>query len=247
MFSTSCLSREKIIIFTASSLTNVFQDIILEYAKQSNVKILLSSASSSTLARQVESGAPADIFVSANTKWVNYLIEKKIAKVSNTFSLVSNELVLIAPNNSLQSHFKMNADVNFGSLLNTSRLAMANPDVVPAGIYAKEALLYFKKWNSVNKLITNSKNVRSALMLVERGESNIGITYKTDAILSKKVKVISRFPQESHSQIKYLASGLNMNESIKSFVSFLKSEKSINIFKKYGFGTETLESKSNVN
>jgi molybdate transport system substrate-binding protein len=199
-------------------------------------KCVISFASSSTLAKQIERGAPADIFLSANVKWIDYLSERGLIEPGSRFDLLGNRIVLIAPRDSplrihIEPHFKL------AELLGHDRLAMGDPDHVPAGIYARQALESLGVWNSVERRVARVKDVRAALALVEKGETPLGVVYATDAGKSSKVQILGLFPENSHPPITYpvaIVSG-RARALTETFLSFLKSSEAKVIFEKYGF------------
>ena len=227
-------SDQKVVIFAAASLTNAIDEIAENYEKESKIKIQTSFASSSTLAKQIENGAPADIFVSADTKWMNYLNEKNALKENTTTNLLNNTLVLIAPKSKI---FKVDMipSFNFDGAFN-GKLCMGETESVPVGIYGKQALKSLNWWDKVKSRVVGSQDVRAALVLVERGECEAGIVYETDAKVSEKVQVVATFPEDSHEAIIYPLSLTNRARSEASdFYNYLKSEQAKAVFIKYGF------------
>lgn len=234
-FASSMALAEEITVFAASSMTNVLQKIGEAYQAENpkdNVKFVF--ASSSVLAKQIEQDAPADLFVSADKKWMDYVAEKQPKLTHNRLDLVKNDLVLIAPKESALKESSVQA-VDFKKILSDSYLAVGDPDHVPAGIYAKKALTHFNLWNEVESRLARAKNVRDALFLVERGESPLGIVYSTDAKITDKVKVIATFPQESYGEVVYPAALLSQKAEGKRFLDFLTSEKAKGYFEQAGF------------
>jgi molybdate transport system substrate-binding protein len=236
LISTASNAQDKVTIFAAASLTNAVTDIAAQYEQEQSVQIQSSFASSSTLAKQIEKGAPADIFISADTKWMSYLQNKNLLKADSRINLLGNQLVLISPKNRA---FKVDMDKHFniaGAF--SGKLCTGQLDSVPAGIYAKQSLTSLNWWNAIKMRIVGTQDVRAALIFVERGECDAGIVYATDAKVSNKVEVLSIFPEASHDLIVYpLALVKNANTSAKGFYDYLKSEKAKVIFNKYGFTT----------
>lgn len=229
----------KITVFAAASLTNAMQDIAKEYKKEKRVDVVSSFASSSTLARQIEAGAPADLFISADQKWMDYAIDKKAIDTATRETLLGNSLVVVAPKDSKQGDFTINATTQWLSLLNDGRLAVGDPDHVPAGIYAKEALQKLGAWETLSSRLAPAEDVRGALALVERNEAPLGIVYGSDAVASKGVKVVSTFPEDSHKKVEYplaIVDGHN-NATVKAFYDYLSGPQASAIFKRYGFTT----------
>lgn len=229
----------KITVFAAASLTNAMQDIAKEYKKEHNVEVVSSFASSSTLARQIEAGAPADLFISADQKWMDYAVEKKSIDTATRQTLLGNSLVLIASKASEQGHVTIDTKTHWTSLLKGGRLAVGDPDHVPAGIYAKEALQKLGAWDTLSPKLAPAEDVRGALALVERNEAPLGIVYGSDAVASKGVKVVGTFPEDSHKKVEYpiaITDGHN-NVTVKAFYDYLKGPQASAIFKQYGFTT----------
>ena len=231
------IAAENITVFAAASLTNALQDIASEYEKGRDVKIVSSFASSSTLARQIEQGAPADLFISADQQWMDYASEKKTIDNGSRVTLLGNDLVLVAPTASQPQPVNISKTTDWKSLLKGQRLAVGDPDHVPAGIYAKEALQNLGAWEQLSPLMARSNSVRAALALVERNETPYGIVYGSDAIASKKVTVVGIFPKESHKPVEYpLAIVTDHNNArVKAFYDYLKGPEAAVVFKKYGF------------
>jgi len=233
-------AQDKVTIFAAASLTNAITDIATQYEKEQAVQVQTSFASSSTLAKQIEKGAPADIFISADTKWMSYLQDKTLLKADSHVNLLGNQLVLIAPKNKA---FKVEMDksFNFAGAF-AGKLCTGELDSVPVGIYAKQSLKNLNWWDAVKMRIVGTQDVRVALVFVERSECDAGIVYATDAKVSNKVEVISAFPDTSHDLIVYpLALVKNANPAATGFYDYLKSEKAKAIFIKYGFTINLLE------
>jgi molybdate transport system substrate-binding protein len=223
-------------VFAAASTTNALNDIANVFAEKKQGKVTYSFASSSTLAKQIENGAPANVFLSADDKWMSYLADKKMIEPGSRFDLLGNRLVLIAPQDS-KANVQIGPGFDLAALLGDGRLAMGDPAHVPAGLYGKEALQKLKVWQAVEPKVAPAKDVRAALALVERGEAPFGVVYATDAAISKKVKVVGVFPEDSHPPIVYPVALVKDRgtDAAKSFLGFLKSPEAIQIFEKYGF------------
>lgn len=229
----------KITVFAAASLTNAMQDIAATYKKEKNVEVVSSFASSSTLARQIEAGAPADLFISADQKWMDYAVEKKTVDTATREILLGNSLVVVAPKESAQANIAIDAKTNWTSLLNGGRLAVGDPEHVPAGIYAKEALQKLGAWETLSPSLAPAEDVRGALALVERNEAPLGIVYGSDAVASKGVKVVGTFPEGSHKKVEYpmaITEG-HKNATVSAFYDYLKGPEASAVFKRYGFTT----------
>ncbi|MFV8811860.1 molybdate ABC transporter substrate-binding protein [Yersinia enterocolitica] len=237
-FSSSAMAAD-ITVFAAASLTNALQDIAVQYKKEKQVDVVASYASSSTLARQIEQGAPADLFISADQQWMDYAIDKQQMVANTRYTLLGNELVLIAPKDSKITKVAIDKKTDWKKLLEGGRLAVGDPDHVPAGIYAKESLENLGAWATLAPEMARANNVRSAMALVERAEAPLGIVYGSDAIASDKVKVVGVFPEASHKPVEYpmaIVKG-HENPTVTAFYDYLKSPAAAVIFKKYGFTT----------
>lgn len=230
--STTSVKAEKVIIFAAASLREAINDIIIPYKVETGLDIVVSYASSGILARQLSQGAPAGIYLSANVKWADWLAEQ--IPITKNIDFLSNRLVLITQ---IDQKIPIYLDGRLSDSLINSRLAIGDINHVPAGIYAKAALENMNLWPSVKKYIAQSSDVRAALFLVERGEANAGITYKTDAFTNDKVQIVDIFPQTSHSPIIYKALLITENETLAAQQVFEKllSPEVFNIYKEYGF------------
>ena len=225
---------EKVTVFAAASLTNALTDIGTQYEKEKATKIVHSFAASSTLAKQIENGAPADIFISADTKWMNYLQDKKLITTASRKEFLGNKLVLIAPKGR-GFNVKFDKSFDFSKSFN-GHLCTGDIDSVPAGIYAKDSLIYLNWWDGIKTRIVGTQDVRGALAFVERGECAAGIVYETDAKISNKVDIVATFPEESHKPIVYpMALVVNAKNVNNDYFSYLQSSNALDIFKKYGF------------
>lgn len=227
-------NKDAVVVFAAASLTNAINEVSANYEQEKGAQIKISFAASSALAKQIENGAPADIFISADTKWMNYLKDKHALKDSSVSNLLTNHLVLIAP---LGKRFdvSMNKSFDFFGAFN-GKLCTGEMASVPVGIYAKQALTSLAWLDAGQSKIVGTQDVRAALTLVERAECAVGIVYETDAKISNKVEVIATFPDNTHEPILYPLS-LTKDASTKSadFYEYLKSDKAKVIFTKYGF------------
>lgn len=228
---------ETVTVFAAASTTNALTDIGKMFEDKGMGKLVPSFASSSTLAKQIENGAPANLFISADEKWMSYLQERKLIDPSSRFDLLGNRLVLIAPSKSKVKEVAIGPGFDLAKLLGNERLAMGNPEHVPAGIYAKQALEKLGVWKDVEPKVARSEDVRAALTLVERGEAPFGIVYATDAAISNKVRIVGTFPEDTHPPVVYPAAIVAGKDTAvsKSFLNFLKTDEAKAVFKKYGF------------
>lgn len=224
-----------ITVYAAASLTNAIQDINQLYEKKYNTKVKTSFAASSTLAKQIEQGAPADIYISANISWMNYLANKNKIVVNSRKNLLSNRLVMIAPKNH-PVKFRINMDKSF-NLTNvlTGKLCIGNTASVPAGKYAKEALNNLGWWQAVKPSLVETEDVRASLNFVNRGECQLGIVYATDAKVVKNVQVISMFPITTHTPIVYPVSMVKQSQQAQRYYHFLQTADAKAIYRKYGF------------
>lgn len=226
----------KVRIFAAASTTNAITDISNLFTEKKMGATLISFASSSTLAKQIDKGAPADVYLSANPKWMDFLQEKNQIEPETRFDILGNRIVLIAP---VDSDIKITIaqGVGLAGIIGEDKLAVGDPDHVPVGIYAKQALESLGEWTTLAPKLARTKDVRSALALVERGEAPLGIVYSTDAAISKKVRVVAVFPEETHPPITYpvgLVAG-NATPAAKAYIEFLKTPEARAIFEQYGF------------
>jgi len=224
-------------VFAAASLTDVLQDIGAAYTADTGVPVRFSFAASSALARQIESGAPVDAFVSADQDWMDYLAERGLVDASSRTNVASNSLVLIAP---LDSTVDIRIARGFrlaDALGARGRLATGDPAVVPVGRYAQAALTTLGVWSAVEKRVVAADNVRTALNFVARGEVPLGIVYATDVRTEPKVKVIDTFPANTHEPITYpVAATKTGGASALAFVRYLSGTKAQASFAQAGFG-----------
>ncbi|PWC13696.1 molybdate ABC transporter substrate-binding protein [Brenneria roseae subsp. americana] len=230
-------AEEKVTVFAAASLTNALQEIGAQYQKDKQVAIVASYASSSTLARQIEQGAPADLFISADQQWMDYAQDKNLMENDSRYTLLGNELVVIAPKSSEHNDITIDEKTDWKSLLKGGHLAVGDPDHVPAGLYAKEALQNLKSWDELSPIMARANNVRAAMALVEREEAPLGIVYGSDAVASDKVKVIGMFPESSHKPVEYPMAIVkdHKNAVVSGFYDYLKTPEAAEVFKRYGF------------
>lgn len=229
-------SAREVTVFAAASLTNAMQDIGKEFEAATGTKVKFSFAASSLLARQIEAGGEADMFFSADTEWMSYLADRNLIQPATRKDLLSNRLVLIATKDST---IKLEIKPGFplAQALGNERLAVADPDSVPAGRYARSALTSLGVWGSVAEKLVRAENVRVALAYVARGEAPLGIVYETDAKAEPGVKVIDVFPADSHLPITYPVALTTSGTSgeAKAFLDFVAGAKAQAIFKSYGF------------
>jgi molybdate transport system substrate-binding protein len=224
-------------VFAASSLADVLQEIGKAYTAATHVQVRISPAASSALARQIESGSPADVFISADQEWMDYLAIRKLIKTETRTSIVSNSLVLVAP---ADSSIRLTIAPGFAlakALGKNARLATGDPASVPVGKYASAALTKLGVWSQVKDRIIPADNVRTALNFVALGEAPLGIVYATDARGNARIRVVDVFPASSHDRITYPAAATaKAGADAASFVMFLRSEAARAIFDRAGFG-----------
>jgi molybdate transport system substrate-binding protein len=232
---TSVSAGDKIRIYAASSMTNVVQDMLNTYRQQTGDQVTAIFAGSSSLARQIEQGAPADLFISANQKWVEYLIDKQLAAKKDSGVMATNQLVLITRKDQPVARFDLSNKAAWLAALQDERLAIGIPTAVPAGIYAKQSLSALGVWASIERRTAPAKNVRSALALVERGEAALGIVYRTDALLSDRVDLLATFADDSHTPIAYATLKLNDKPSTARLSRFIHGPTAAKILTGYGF------------
>ena len=224
-----------LIVFAAASLTNALQEVGDGFTKDSSVPVKFSFAASSALARQIENGAPADVFFSADLEWMDYLQTRKLIQVATRHDVLGNQLVLVAPADS-KIVLKIGPHFALAKILGTGRLATGDPDSVPVGRYAREALTKLGVWNEVEARLVRADSVRSALAFVDRGEASLGIVYATDAKIDTKVRVVDVFPDNTHMPIVYpiAVTAVAKADAIK-FVDYVRGSVGDATFKKYGF------------
>ncbi len=232
------VSAEKLNVYAASSMTNAIEELVETYSISSGIKVVSVFGGSASIARQIEYGAPVDVFISANTLWVDYLIEKKVIDEALITNIASNSLVIIQNNALLtEEEFELDSDDDWLRLLNQGRLAIGNSQSVPVGMYAKQALENLGVWHSVLNSLAPVNNVRQVLALVERGETPIGIVYKTDGLQSDKVRMIAEVDASLHQRIVYPLVIVNKSKASVDFSAFVKSEQGKAILQRYGFDT----------
>ncbi|HVB48970.1 MAG TPA: molybdate ABC transporter substrate-binding protein [Burkholderiales bacterium] len=227
---------QDLLVFAAASLRNALDGVIAAYAAHGGAKVTVSYAASSALAMQIEAGAPAQLFISADLKWMDYLEQHHFIQVDSRRNLVGNRLVLIAPAPAKPS-VRIEPGFPLRELLHGGRLALADPGSVPAGLYAKAALEKLGVWDSVKDRIAAAENVRFALAFVARGEAPLGIVYASDALAEPRVRVVATFPADSHPPIIYpvaltTASGWRRARPLEDF---LGSPEAGTIFRRWGF------------
>jgi molybdate transport system substrate-binding protein len=221
-------------VFAAASLKNALDDASATYAKETSTPpAKISYAASSALARQIEQGAPADVFLSADADWIDYVLNKNLVQKDTRVDLFTNHLALVAPKDST-AKLTIKKAFPLAATLGANRLAMAGPDV-PAGKYGQASLTALGVWDSVKDKTARGENVRATLQFVARGEAPLGIVYDTDALSEPAVKIVALFPDDSHPRIVYPGVAVTTNPAAKPFLAWLHSAKGAAVFKKYGF------------
>ena len=223
------------VVFAAASLKNALDEVVLLYKKEENRDVRVSYAASSALARQIESGAPADLFISADLEWMDYLDKKGLLAAGTRRNLLGNRLVLIAP---AREPVKLQPAPGFpiSAALKNQRIALADPGSVPAGKYAKAAFEKLGVWDQVAPRVAAAENVRAALALVSRGETPLGVVYQTDAAADPGVMIAGVFPPASHPPIIYPVAALKgAKPAAADFLGFIEGAQARRIFEKHGF------------
>jgi molybdate transport system substrate-binding protein len=223
-------------VFAAASMKNALDDIDAAYTARTGVKISVSYAASSALAKQIEQGAPADVFVSADTDWMDYAIKQKTINEPTRVNLLGNTLVLIAPKDSKIDNVSIGPGFDLARLVGDGKIATADVKSVPVGKYAKSALDKLGAWEAAEPKFAMTENVRAALALVARGEAVLGIVYSTDAKVEPGVRIIGTFPADSHPAIIYpIAATTAAQPETADYLAFVRSSAAKATFEKYGF------------
>jgi molybdate transport system substrate-binding protein len=231
---------QELTVFAAASLTDAMKDISAQWQKAGHPALRMSFGASSTLARQIEQSAPANLFASADEKWMDYLAEKHLIVADTRKDLLGNDLVLVVPADKPQ-HVTISPGFNMLALLGPDgRLATGDPAHVPVGIYAEQALKKLGMWDAVSPRIARTDDVRAALLLVERGEARAGIVYATDAAASKSVMVAGTFPANSHDPVSYPFAIIKSGDTpeARALMTYLAGPDARAIFDKRGFKVE---------
>jgi molybdate transport system substrate-binding protein len=226
-----------IVVFAAASMKNALDDVDAAFTKQNGIKVVASYAASSALMKQIEQGAPADVFLSADVDWMDYGAQRNLIKTDTRFNLLGNRLVLIASNDSKVDNVSIAPGFDLAALAGKGRIAVGDVRAVPAGLYAKAALEKLGVWSAVEPKLAMAENVRAALTLVARGEAPLGIVYATDAKIEPRVKIVGTFPENSHPPIIYpVALTANAKPDAAQYLAFLHTLAAKSIFERYGFG-----------
>jgi molybdate transport system substrate-binding protein len=229
-------ASQSIVVFAAASLTDALGEIDQAYTARTGIEVKTSFAASSALARQIESGARAEVFFSADEDWMDYLAQRNLLQGKTRHDVVGNRLVMIAPADSaarvdIKPGFNVSAELG-----ETGRIATGDPDSVPVGKYTQAALTRLGSWDAIAPRLVRAENVRAALAYVARGEAKLGIVYSTDAQAEKRVKVVGTFPENSHAPIRYpIAATTAVTAEGAKYLDFVRSSASREIFRKYGF------------
>jgi molybdate transport system substrate-binding protein len=241
LFFSSCYNQAKdenksITIFCAASLTDVISEIVSDFEEKEQIEVKLNLASSGTLARQIEHGATPGIFISANKNWVDYLNQLNLTIPETEKSIASNSMVLIAPLESKLDSFAFFLGINLPEIFE-GRISIGDPQYVPAGAYTLQILNSLRCRDSLESRFLPAKDVRSALMVVELGEAEAGIVYKTDALRSTKIKIITEFPDSLHKPINYYMVMIKnqKNETSTNLYNYIVSQEMAIVWEKYGF------------
>jgi molybdate transport system substrate-binding protein len=231
------LAQDKsLTVFAAASMKNALDDVDSAYTAKTGVKVVASYAASSALAKQIEQGAPADVFVSADTDWMDYVIGKKDITTSTRVDLLGNSIVLIAPKDSKIDNVTIGPGFDLAKLAGDGKIATGDVRAVPVGKYAKAALDKLGAWQAAAPKFAMAESVRAALTLVARGEAALGIVYSTDAKVEPEVKIVGTFPADSHPSIIYpVAATATAKAEAADYLAFLRTTAAKTIFEKYGF------------
>jgi molybdate transport system substrate-binding protein len=228
--------ERSITVFAAASMKNALDDVDAAFTKQSGIKVVASYDASSALMKQIEGGAPADAFISADLHWMDYGSQKKLINDSTRVNLLGNKLVLIAAKDSKIDNVTIGPNFDLAKLAGDGRIATGDVKAVPVGLYAKAALEKLGVWSAVEPKMAMTANVRAALVLVARGEAPLGIVYSTDAKVEPGVKVVGVFPEDSHEPIVYpVAATTSAKPDTTAYLAFLRSAAAKTIFENYGF------------
>ena len=236
-FHQPALAQDKsLTVFAAASMKNALDEADAAYTAKSGVKISASYAASSALAKQIEQGAPADVYVSADTAWMDYSIKNKSINEATRVDLLGNAIVLIAPKDSKIENVAIGPGFDLAKLAGDGRITTGDVKAVPVGKYAKAALEKLGAWQAAEPKFAMAENVRAALALVARGEAVLGIVYSTDAKVEPGVKIVGTFPADSHPPIIYpVAATANARVDAADYLAFLRTSQAKAIFEKYGF------------
>jgi molybdate transport system substrate-binding protein len=235
-YSPALAEDKTIVVFAAASMKNALDDIDAAFTAKTGVKVSASYAASSTLAKQIEQGAPADIFVSADTDWMDYAVSKKNINEATRVNLLGNSIVLIAPKDSKIDNVTIGPGFDLAKLAGDGKIATGDVKAVPVGKYAKAALEKLGAWQAAEPKFAMAESVRAALTLVARGEATLGIVYSTDAKVEPGVKIVGTFPADTHPPIIYpVAATATAKPDANDYLSYLRSAAAKTVLEKYGF------------
>jgi molybdate transport system substrate-binding protein len=229
-------ATKNLLVFAAASLKNALDAIAEEWRRETGKRTTISYAASSTLAKQIENGAPADVFISADRDWMDYLAQRKLIDPKSRVDLLGNRLVLIAPKDS-KINLVIRPGFDIAATLGDGRLAMGDPAAVPAGLYGKAALETLGVWPRIANRIAAAENVRAALLLVARGEAPLGIVYQTDAAAEPGVRIVATFPPDTHPPIVYpmALTAASTNPDAPALAAYLRGPAARARFEAQGF------------
>ena len=232
------VAQQSVTVFAAASLKNALDDVDAAFAQTTGTNVTASYEASSSLARQIEAGAPADVFISADLRWMDYVAERKLIRPDSRTNLLGNRLVLIAPKDAKLDNVVIGPGFDIARLTGDGRIAVADVKAVPAGLYAKAALEKLGAWGAAEPKLAQAENVRATLAFVARGETPLGIVYATDAQIEPKVKIVGSFPDGSYPPVTYPVAAIadaKNKEAATRYIAFLHSTAAKAIFEKYGF------------
>ncbi len=225
-----------ITVFAAASMKNALDEIDAAFTAKTGIRVTVSYGPSSGLAKQIEQGAPADVFISADTDWMDYALARKSIDEQTRMNLLGNSIVLIAPKDAKVENVNIGPGFDLAKLAGTGRIATGDVKSVPAGKYAKAALQKLGSWQAAEPKFAMADNVRAALLLVARSEAVLGIVYATDAKVEPGVKIVGTFPAQTHPAIVYpVAATAAAKPQAADYLAFLRSTAAKNIFEKHGF------------
>jgi len=228
--------RSTITVFAAASMKNALDDVDAAFTKYAGIDVVASYAASSALMKQIEAGAPADVYLSADVDWMDYGAQRHLVNNDTRINLLGNRLVLIAPKDAKVGNIDIGPGFDLAALAGGGRIATGDVRAVPAGLYAKAALQKLGVWAAVEPRLAMAENVRAALVLVARGEAPLGIVYETDAEIEPSVKIVGVFPEDSHPPIVYPAAlTASAKPDASRYLDFLHTQAAKSIFERYGF------------
>jgi molybdate transport system substrate-binding protein len=231
------LAQSPVVVYAAASTKDALDQVAKRFNTESKIETRISYAASNALANQIANGAPASVYLSADEPWMDFVEQRSLIATGTRSPLLGNDLVLIAPSDSAVNNFSLVKGARLADVLGNNRLALANPDAVPAGKYARAALESLELWKSVETKLARAENVRAALTFVARGEAPLGVVYRTDALAEPKVKIVATFPSDSHPAIVYPVAIVKANDTpeARKFLSFLSSDAAKRVWTQYGF------------